>query len=235
MTRTFDFTGDVGGVPERARAVVADGGGDTPESRRTPGSHDAIDKPSWRGGDTVKLVFLVGDAAPHLDYPDDARLRGRGRSSAASAGIKVEPIASSGLDDQGEYVFRQLAQLTGGRFSFLTYGAGGAPDPATRRRTTSTTTRCCRSTISWCGSVRRVRRRWRARVRAAADADPRVERGAALERRDERVAGRVAVVHDDVPQPLGVDDELRARGGAARGSRSPGSGSPSAPDSISSM
>ena len=26
-------------------------------------------------------------------------------------------------------MFRQLAQLTGGRFSFLTYGAAGAPVP----------------------------------------------------------------------------------------------------------
>ena len=36
------------------------------------------------------------------------------------------PIASAGLDDQGEYVFRQLAQATMGRFTFLTYGADGA-------------------------------------------------------------------------------------------------------------
>jgi hypothetical protein len=31
------------------------------------------------------------------------------------------------LDDQGEYIFRQLAQISGGKFLFLTYGADGAP------------------------------------------------------------------------------------------------------------
>ncbi len=39
--------------------------------------------------------------------------------------MKIHPVASSGLDAQGEYVFRQLAQLTTGRFNFLTYGADG--------------------------------------------------------------------------------------------------------------
>lgn len=127
VTRTFDFTGDVRTFQTALRAVEADGGGDTPESVNAA-IHDAIRKPGWRGGETVKLAFLVGDAAPHLDYPDDSDYAVE-VFEAAKRGIKIEPIASSGLDDQGEYVFRQLAQLTGGRFSFLTYGAGGGPAP----------------------------------------------------------------------------------------------------------
>ncbi len=39
--------------------------------------------------------------------------------------------------------------------------------------------------------------------------DPVAERRATLERADERVAGRIAVVDHDVPQALRVDDELR--------------------------
>jgi hypothetical protein len=127
VARTFDFTPDVKAFQGALRAVVADGGGDTPESVNTA-LHDAIHKPSWRGGQTVSLAFLIGDAAPHLDYPDDADYAVE-VFEAAKRGIKIEPIASSGLDDQGEFVFRQLAQLTGGRFSFLTYGAAGAPEP----------------------------------------------------------------------------------------------------------
>jgi hypothetical protein len=127
VTRTFDFTPDVRAFQGALRAVVADGGGDTPEAVNAA-IHDAIHKPSWRGGQTVSLAFLVGDAAPHLDDPDDADYAIE-VFEAAKRGIKIEPIASSGLDDQGEFVFRQLAQLTGGRFSFLTYGAAGAPEP----------------------------------------------------------------------------------------------------------
>ena len=80
--------------------------------------------------DTVKLVVLVADAPPHLagepgyeDEPDYAR----SVVEAARTGVKLFPIASSGLDPQGEFVFRQLAQATLGRFVFLTYGPEGAP------------------------------------------------------------------------------------------------------------
>ena len=69
-------------------------------------------------------MFLVADAAPHLDYADDADYAVE-MDVAAQRGVKIHPIASSGLDDQGEYVMRQLAQYTTGRFNFLTYGADG--------------------------------------------------------------------------------------------------------------
>lgn len=128
VTRTLDFTGDVDAFADELAGVVADGGGDTPEALGA-GLDEAVRTPSWRGDDTVKLVFLVADAAPHLrgepgyeDEPDYAEAL----VAAAAEGIKVLPIASSGLEPQGEYVFRQLAQVTLGRFVFLTYGPDGS-------------------------------------------------------------------------------------------------------------
>jgi hypothetical protein len=128
VTRTFDFTGDVIQFTDAITEVVADAGGHTPESLNA-GLHEALTVPSWREDDTVKLIFLVADAPPHLsgepgyedepDYADDV-------VQAAARGIKIFPIASSGLDDQGEYVFRQLAQITMARFVFLTYGPDGS-------------------------------------------------------------------------------------------------------------
>ncbi len=123
VTRTFDFTSNVTEFTDALRDVVAGGGGDTPESLNEA-LHAALDEPTWRGADTVKLVFLVADAAPHLDYADDADYAADVQV-AAERGVKIHPVASSGLDAQGEYVFRQLAQLTTGRFNFLTYGADG--------------------------------------------------------------------------------------------------------------
>ena len=124
VTRTFDFTGDVGAFTEALREVEADGGGDRPEALEE-GLHDLRSSPAWRGDDTLKLAFLVADAPPHVGgegpgYDQDVL-------AAAAEGIKIFPIASSGLaeDPQGEYVFRQLAQITLGRFVFLTYGADG--------------------------------------------------------------------------------------------------------------
>ena len=124
VTRTFDFTSSVDVFKAALAEVQAGGGGDNPEDLNA-GLHQAVTDPSWRGDDTVKLVFLIADAPPHLDYQDGPDYAADMRA-AARRGIKIMPIASSGLDDQGEYVFRQLAQITMGRFTFLTYGADGA-------------------------------------------------------------------------------------------------------------
>ncbi|MEJ2549989.1 MAG: VWA domain-containing protein [Anaerolineales bacterium] len=125
VSRTFDFTPDVAAFTEELARVRADGGGDYPESLNE-GLHNAIHLPEWRGEATVSLIFLLADAPPHLDYAQDYDYAAD-VFAAAEMGIKIYPLASSGLDDQGEYVFRQLAQISSGKFLFLTYGAGGAP------------------------------------------------------------------------------------------------------------
>ncbi|MEW5956592.1 MAG: vWA domain-containing protein, partial [Chloroflexota bacterium] len=132
VTRTYEFTPDVGDFHANLSTVRADGGGDTPESLNEA-LHQALHGVEWGGGDTVQLVFLVADAPPHLDYPQDYDYAAE-MAVAASRGIKIFPIASSGLDDQGEYIYRQIAQFTQGRFIFLTYEGptnGGAPGEAT--------------------------------------------------------------------------------------------------------
>ena len=123
LTRTYDFTSDVAAFRSALSDVVAGGGGDTPEAMDVAMA-DALAKPSWRGDDTVKLVFLVADAATHLEEQEDISYVESART-AARRGITVFPIASSGTDDQAEYMFRQLAQITSGRFVFLDYGAEG--------------------------------------------------------------------------------------------------------------
>ena len=120
LTRTWNFTSDVGAFQQSIAGVTAEGGGDYPEDVQQ-GLHDALTKPSWRGPGTVKVVFLVGDAPPHLDYPDDPDYV-TDVTSAARDGIKIESLGASGLDDQGEYIWRQLAEVTLGQFLFLTYG-----------------------------------------------------------------------------------------------------------------
>ncbi|MFH2071416.1 MAG: VWA domain-containing protein [Actinomycetota bacterium] len=123
VARTFEFTPDVAAFATALAAVTADGGGDYPESLNE-GLHEAVHAPEWRVEDAVGLIFLIADAPPVLTYQDDFDYAVE-MLAAAERGITIYPIASSGLDDQGEYVFRQLAQATGGRFVFLTYGAGG--------------------------------------------------------------------------------------------------------------
>ena len=123
VARTFEFTPHVEEFAADLDTVYADGGGDYPEDLNEALSR-AIHEPEWRVEGTVSLIFLVADAPPHLDYGQQNHYAVE-MLAAAERGIKIYPIASSGLDSQGEYIFRQLAQTTGGRFIFLTYGASG--------------------------------------------------------------------------------------------------------------
>jgi hypothetical protein len=125
VTATRDFTSDVAAFRADLADVVADGGGDYPEALEE-GLAEALTAPTWRDpASTLQLVFLVADAPPQIGrqvaQPYDASLR-----DAIGRGIKIFPVASSESDDQAEAVFRQLAQATGARFVFLSYGAGGA-------------------------------------------------------------------------------------------------------------
>ncbi len=131
VTRRHDFTDDLGAFQQVLAGVQADGGGDTPEALNEA-LHETVHKLSWRTG-AARLVVLVADAPPHLDYGGPQY--DRDMQAALAKGIKLFTVGSSGLDPEGEYVFRQLAQYTAGRFVFLTYRdaaqPGGGPGVST--------------------------------------------------------------------------------------------------------
>jgi hypothetical protein len=133
VTRINDFWPDVDVFQSELNKVRAQGGGDYPESLNEA-LHRAIWDVAWRDSEAVRLIFLLGDAPPHLDYEQDYAYDLE-MVEAVRRGIKIIPIASSGLDDQGEYIFRQLAQFTMGRFVFLTYREAGQPASGSGRET----------------------------------------------------------------------------------------------------
>ena len=71
---------------------------------------------------------------PHTDYPQAVPYTLSMRQ-AAEKGIKLFPIGASGLEAEGEYVMRQLAQWTMGQYMFVTRGgdseSGGGSVSAT--------------------------------------------------------------------------------------------------------
>ncbi len=131
VTQVYEFVPDVEDFQTNLNRVSADGGGDTPESLNE-GLHDALREVEWRVEDTVSLIILVADAPPHLDYEQDYDYSEE-MVEAARLGIKIHPIASSGLSPQGEYIFRQIAQYTMGHFIFLTYAGGTPGEPGDER------------------------------------------------------------------------------------------------------
>ncbi|HEX5751817.1 MAG TPA: VWA domain-containing protein [Archangium sp.] len=119
VVRPFDFTADVAVFRQRLSEQWAEGGGDYPEAMER--GLGAIHQLSWRTGNTARLTFLVADAPTHVqNYQAFLREANRARLS----GIKVYPVAASGVADEAEYLMRVAAQLTLGRYIFLTNDSG---------------------------------------------------------------------------------------------------------------
>ncbi len=123
VTRTHDFTNDLGAFQQQLANVQAHGGGDKPEALNEA-LHEVVHSLSWRQ-QAARMVVLVADAAPHLDYGGPQY--DRDMQAALAKGIKLFAVGASGLDPVGEYIYRQMAQYTAGRFVFLTYRDASNP------------------------------------------------------------------------------------------------------------
>ena len=69
VTRVYDFTGKIKDVHSEISRLRPSEGGDTPEAV-ADGLFDARTKLSW-DKEAYKVLLLVGDAPPHMDYQDD--------------------------------------------------------------------------------------------------------------------------------------------------------------------
>jgi hypothetical protein len=73
ITKPFPLTGDIDTVYANLMRFVAAGGGDEPESVNEALAV-AVHKMEWSTDSNVlKMIFLVGDAPPHMDYPGDVK------------------------------------------------------------------------------------------------------------------------------------------------------------------
>lgn len=128
VTQVVDLSSDLDSVYAKLMDFTADGGGDGPESVNQA-LNDAVNKISWsQNPKAYKVVFLVGDAPPHIDYQDDVKYPAT-LSLAKQRGIIVNAIQCGQLPGtQGEW--QQIAQLGQGQY-FQVGQAGGAVAVAT--------------------------------------------------------------------------------------------------------
>lgn len=122
VTKVHPFTSDVGRVTHWLKGMQASGGGDTPESVNRA-LFDAFRLLDWSESGAVKLCFLIADAPPHY-YQGEAYTYAHGAAEAAARGIKIMPVAASGIDRATEYLFRMLAVRTQGKYIFITDDSG---------------------------------------------------------------------------------------------------------------
>lgn len=122
--KSHPFTKDLDKVMGWVNDESADGGGDYPEAV-DKALEDALNNHDWQE-DSVKLAFLVLDAPPHNDDEEDAVSRRLQKTikGMAQKGIRVIPVASSGVDKTAEFICRKFAVATGGTYTFLTDDSG---------------------------------------------------------------------------------------------------------------
>ncbi len=119
VSRRFDFTDSLDDLRGKLSRQGAAGGGDMPEA-----VHVALEQAAsldWRPGNVARVAFLVGDAPPH---DSDMLAAFEAANGLRAGGVRLYPVASSGVDLKAEFVMRSAALLTMGQYLFLTDHSG---------------------------------------------------------------------------------------------------------------
>lgn len=122
LTRGKDFSTDVANTQAFIEEQHASGGGDYPEA-----VHSALEATlqnfSWNESARARIAFLILDAPAH--HQDDVieSLQSSIRLYAKN-GIKLIPVAASGVDKDTESMLRFFDIVTGGTYVFLTDDSG---------------------------------------------------------------------------------------------------------------
>lgn len=126
VTRESDFTANLGATVSFIQQQSADGGGDYPEAVHIA-LEKGLQKLSWRESNCIRLAFLVLDAPPHQNDNVIARLQ-KSIPQYAKTGIRIIPVAASGVDKPTEFFLRFAAIATDGTYVFLTNDSGVGGD-----------------------------------------------------------------------------------------------------------
>ncbi|MCX5659534.1 MAG: VWA domain-containing protein [Planctomycetota bacterium] len=122
VTRDFDLTDDLDGIYSHLKEFKADGGGDTPESVNQA-LNEAVTKMQWSGDRSVlKIVFLVGDAPPHMDYANDVKY-----PDICQAAVRKDLVINTvqcGADPETTRVWKEIAKLSEGQYAVIEQQGG---------------------------------------------------------------------------------------------------------------
>ncbi len=123
VVHRVDLSGDLDSVYAQLMQFTAAGGGDGPESVNAA-LDAAVNQMSWAdAGQAYRVIFLVGDAPPHMDYAGE-RQYPEITAAARQQGIVVNAI-QCGHQQATTVPWQAIARLGGGRY-FQVDQAGGA-------------------------------------------------------------------------------------------------------------
>jgi hypothetical protein len=109
VTVLTPLSDDLDAVVARLMQFEAVGGGDTPESVNQA-LYEAVTKPDWRSGPAVyRVIFLVGDAPPKMNYPDDV-MYVQSCARAVQEDIVINTVQCGNMPETTP-IWREIAQL----------------------------------------------------------------------------------------------------------------------------
>ena len=123
ITKKFDLTDDIDTVFKNLQSFQAGGGGDSPESVNQA-LKEAVHDMTWtKEKDALKIIFLVGDCPPHMDY--DETKYPQTCQAAAKASIIINTV-QCGSDGSTTPIWQEIAKLAEGGYVALEQSGGMA-------------------------------------------------------------------------------------------------------------
>lgn len=122
VTRKTPLSSTISRTTDFIKQQDAQGGGDHPEAVEEA-LRVAVEEMDWRSTADTRIMFVVLDAPPHKS-PEILNTLEKVTRQAAAKGIRIVPIACSGIDKSTEYLMRSLALATNGTYTFLTDDSG---------------------------------------------------------------------------------------------------------------
>lgn len=122
VTKEHNFTTNLSQTINFIGKQSANGGGDYPEAVHTA-LEQGLQALSWKETGAQKLAFLVLDAPPHYETKVVESLQKSIKKYAAN-GIRVIPVAASGVNKETEFFLRFSAIMTDGTYVFITNDSG---------------------------------------------------------------------------------------------------------------
>lgn len=122
ITKVTDLTDDLDAIHGQLHGLKAVGGGDGPESVNQA-LDDSINKIKWsKDKKTLRIVFLVGDAPPHMDYKDDVKYTDSCKK-ACEKGIIINTIQCGG-DANCQKHWKEICKLAEGTYAQIAQSGG---------------------------------------------------------------------------------------------------------------
>jgi Mg-chelatase subunit ChlD len=124
IVKSFQLTDDIDSIYGHLRDFKAEGGGDEPESVNEALAQ-AIEKMPWsQDRKVLKIIFLVGDAPPHMDYADGPKYPELCRI-AAKEDLIINTVQCGSIAETTP-IWKEIAKLSEGSYAAIAQSGGVA-------------------------------------------------------------------------------------------------------------